>query len=434
MLAFIVGRRWRRKRWFAIRDRLRREWIETLPALLAGAPIDPARQADRDRRETLETLVLDRLEVASGEEATRLKGLLERAGFLDRHLDWLRRGKYWQKLYSAALLGRAGAKIAIPALLELLRDRSAELRGAAARALAAIGDPQIGIALVKTAAEPSLPIHPTMWLRVVVDCRTPAAPLVSLLSDDRAAIRAMAARTLAELPEPVGFDQVEQFAFDPDEEVRAQIVRVLGRTGDARAASLLAALAKDPVWFVRLRALAAIGELNRRECLEAVLDGTRDPHFQVRARAASTLARLAVQPLPVLSYLVNAGDRYALEAYLSLLGRSGLLWRTIALLRSPNAEERNTAARLLGAALGAGAMQEFLFALEAHPDFRVRLRVARLLVEHGTPALLPALKRIQARVPSRREKRVLDWVEGKLQEVEAVPAATEKPHALADRV
>ncbi len=434
MLVFMVERRWRRKRWFALRDRLRREWLEQLPALLAGAPIDPIRHADRDTRETLEILVLDRLEVASGDEATRLRALLERAGFLDRHVDWLRRGKHWQRLYSASLLGRAGAKLAIPALLDLLSNPSHELRGAAARALAAIGNPRIGSALVKLAAGPSLPIHPSLWLRVTVDCRTPAAELVSLLRDDRAAIRAMAARALAEMPEPAAFEQVEQFAFDPDEEVRAQIARLLGRTADPRAAPLLAGLAKDPVWFVRLRALAAIGDLNRPECLEAVLAGTRDPHFQVRTRAASTLGRLAVEPLSVLGYLLTAGDRYGLEAYLSLLGRSGLLWRTIALLRSPNAEERATAGKLLGAALKAGATQEFVYALEAHPDPRVRLRVARLLAQHGTPRLLPALKRVQSRVSSPREQRVVTWLRGKLQEAESAQAKAEKPHALADRV
>ena len=63
---------------------------------------------------------------------------------------------------------------------------------------------------------------------------------------------------------------------------------------------------------------------------------------------------------------------YALEAYLSLLGRSGLLWRTMALLRSAQAEERQEATGVLGAALRAGATQEFMYALETHPDFRVR--------------------------------------------------------------
>ena len=119
MVGFMALRRWRRGRRFARRDDLRRQWVERLPVLLSGVEISRVELATRDRRETLETLVIDRLEVATG---------LERAGFLDRHVDWLRRGKHWQKLQSAALLGRAGARVSVPALIDLLRDPSPELR------------------------------------------------------------------------------------------------------------------------------------------------------------------------------------------------------------------------------------------------------------------------------------------------------------------
>lgn len=447
MVAFMLLRRWRRGRWLQYRDALRREALEQLPDLLAGEPISAAQLASRDKRETLERLLLDRLEVATGEEAARLRTLLESAGFLDRHLDWLRRGKHWQKLQSAALLGRAGAKLAVPMLLRMLRDPSPELRNAAARALAAIGHPQAASALLQLATEPSPPVHATMWLRMAVACRIPSAKLITLLHDDRAQVRAMAARALCELPDPPSFEQVDEWVFDSDDEVRAQMARVLGRTADARAAPLLAALARDSQWFVRLRALSAMGESNLLECLDAVLCGTRDSHFQVRARAALTLARLAARPLPVLRYLVNAGDRYALEAYLSLLGRSGMLWRTIALLRSPQPEERDEASALLGAALGAGATHEFLYALEAHPHAGVRLEIARLLARYGATALVPALEEIQARTAARRQQRILAWVKRKLLESEAAkkepvespatpasPGAAARPHAMADRV
>ncbi len=437
MVGFMALRRWRRGRRFARRDDLRRQWVERLPVLLSGVEISRVELATRDRRETLETLVIDRLEVATGQEAQRLRKLLERAGFLDRHVDWLRRGKHWQKLQSAALLGRAGARVAVPALIDLLRDPSPELRQAAARALAAIGDPLAASALIQCVAEPALPLHPTIWLHAAVGCRIPRGSLILLLHDQRAQVRTLAARALSELPEPATFDQVQEFAFDPDEEVRAQIARILGRTADPRAAPILVVLARDFAWFVRLRALAGIGDLNRPECLDAVLHATRDSHFQVRQRAATTLARLAAKPLPVLRYLMNAGDRYALEAYLSLLGRSGLLWRTIALLLSAQAEERQEATSLLCAALRAGVAQEFLYALETHPDFRVRLKVARLLVQHPSPAIAPAIEQIQARATDGRQQRVLRWLSEQLQAALVAPAAYEPPrgrHALADRV
>ena len=437
MVGFMALRRWRRGRRFAQRNILRRQWLERLPVLLDGMEISRAELATRDRRETLETLLIDRLEVASGQEAERLKKLLERAGFLDRHVDWLRRGTHWQKLQSATLLGRAGTPVAVPSLLALLHDHSSQLRQAVVRALATIGSPLAASALLGCIAQPSPPVPPRMWLHAVVGCRLPRASLIPLLRDPREEVRAHVARALSELHEPATFDEVQEFAFDPDVEVRAQMARVLGRTADPRAGPLLVSLAQDPVWFVRLRALAGIGDLNLPECLDAVLHGTRDSHFQVRQRAAATLARLAAKPLPVLRYLVNAGDRLAVEAYLSLLGRSGLLWRTLTLLRSEQAEARQDAASVLGAALRAGATQEFLHALETHPDFRVRLKVARLLVQHATPAVLPAVEQIQARGMTPREQRVLHWVSEKLQEAQAATVAPGAPRglpALADRV
>lgn len=254
-------------------------------------------------------------------------------------------------------------------------------------------------------------------------CRVPHDSLAELLHDDRAEIRALAARATAEMPQPVRVETIERFVFDPDSEVRAQMARALGRSADVRAAPLLAALARDTEWFVRLRAQAAMGQLNRRECLDAILYGTRDPNFQVRARAAEALSRMALDPADVLAMMLKAGDRYALEAYVTLLGRSGHLWRTLSLLRARDPIVRAKAEELIGAVVSAGVTQEFVYALEVHPDRRVRARLARLLARHADAgALFAPIDRLRKRASDRRQLQVLNWL------------ARESTHALADRV
>src|SRR5207245_1765106 len=91
-------------------------------------------------------------------------------------------------------------------------------------------------------------------------------------------------------------DALESYVFDPDPEVRAQIVRALGRSGDNQSVPLLIAAAGDTEWFVRLRALVSLADLTHPSSMGAVLCATRDPDFRVRQRAASALAKLAAHP------------------------------------------------------------------------------------------------------------------------------------------
>ena len=90
MVGFMALRRWRRGQRFARRDDLRRQWLERLPVLLSGVEISRSELATRDQRETLETLVIDRTEVAPEQEKERLRKLLERAGFLVSRTDFFR--------------------------------------------------------------------------------------------------------------------------------------------------------------------------------------------------------------------------------------------------------------------------------------------------------------------------------------------------------
>src|SRR5690348_15395805 len=87
LLAFIVGRRWIRARYFARRERLmyfiRQHWEE----LLAGGRLPQDWRFQSMTCEVLESMLLDSLEMAKPEEMPRLVNCLRQSGLVDKRID-----------------------------------------------------------------------------------------------------------------------------------------------------------------------------------------------------------------------------------------------------------------------------------------------------------------------------------------------------------
>ena len=406
MFAFILGRRAWRARDFRRRDRYRDYWFRRLPSLLAGDTPGSQEMRVPEARETLESILVNRLETAEGAEQKQLSELIERAGLLDQRIRLLQKGPRWERLYSATLLGQMRSPGAIPALVEALEEDWPPLCSAALRSLGRIGSAAAGPAILGY-LQRGRPVEPNLWLEAAVACVPDLEDFASLLQDEREEVRVLAARSIAESPHPARFDSLNRFVFHPDPEVRAQVLRTLGRSRDGRAVSLLIAATHDSIWFVRLRALGALAELGDPSTLDAVLHAVKDSNFQVRQRAAATLASLVSCPGEALEKLLSSNDEYAVEALLSQLARSGLLWRSLPLLRSPQEQVRRDAEKLWSGAIAAGYHAILLNALETHPEWRVRVAIARLLARMDHPALVTELEQRLAAAPTTRLRRLL---------------------------
>src|SRR3954471_11368390 len=85
LLLFIIVRRWVRNRYFGRRDllcsELRRDWDR----IIRGDDMDSWR-TDALAREVLESILLDRIEVAQPNELPALFDCLRRCGILDRRI------------------------------------------------------------------------------------------------------------------------------------------------------------------------------------------------------------------------------------------------------------------------------------------------------------------------------------------------------------
>jgi HEAT repeat protein len=187
---------------------------------------------------------------------------------------------------AAWVLGELHARDHAPAIIAAMR-RGALPTASALHALAGAGTSDSLPVVLEFTGDAS-PLVRDQALEAAAALLDPAAP------DGRAVEPLTAALTDARL--------------GPDE--RASIARLLGRTGAARAASVLAGLARAKGAVVRLAAIDALGTLGpaaatRAEDLEPLIEGLGDADPGVRLHAAVALA--------------DAGDARARDAILAKL-------------------------------------------------------------------------------------------------------------------
>ena len=238
--------------------------------------------------------------------------------------------------------------------------------------------------------------------------RSQPSLLLSFLrqADDR--VRPLLARVLAEVATPALENTLLSLASDPLAEVRASAARALAEAKPPFALSALAGLADDAEWFVRLRAVIAIGRLHDRRGIPVLLEALCDRNRYVRLRSAAALVGLEGHEEQVLQLAMQMGDRYALQALVSEMERSGRIPELVNALRDP--QRRPLAEAALLAALHGGAPRILLDLMLHHADWRTRGALARLLARSGDKPLLDHLEHFQFAPATPRQQRVLRWL------------------------
>jgi HEAT repeat protein len=326
LLAFILLRRTRRKRYFAKRDarvfELRQKW----DALISGQiPFESWRKKPFDRR-IVETIVLDAFEAAGPEESARLLKFLRASGLIEKRIFEARHFTGWRRWRALVALGRTRAPEGIPALAEGLRDAQLETRLAALRGLGRMACPQAAEEILAWVAEkgllvPALPLQSAL----IQCCAERPQLLLPYVQNAKGALREVLGRVLGEVATPsLGLDLL-QFVGDDLDELRAAAARGLAQPHSGLALDVLNELARDPIWFVRLRAIVSLGKLSDRRATLALLRGLTDSNRLVRLRAAEALVGLKTEMAPIFAQVVAARDRYGLHAYLTAVENADVL-------------------------------------------------------------------------------------------------------------
>lgn len=360
LLAFILGRRAVRRRYFRRRDArvfaLRQDW----EGVLSGAVAAEIWRGDALDREIIEGMLLDGIEAAhaSGhlEEVPRLLGVLRSSGLLDTRVYEARTYRGWRRRRALVALGRTRAPEAVPVLAEALDDPERETRVAAVRGLGGTGLAEAAVQMLDRVVGRGLRTPgPTLQNSLLNCCRGRPAILLPYLRQAEGGAREMLARVLAELATSEMEEDILLLAADPLAEVRASAARALGVARSGSALGILSELVHDHEWFVRLRAVVALRALQDARAIPVLLAALCDANLLVRLRAAEALAQMDPHLEQIVEKVVEVQDRYALHAIISELERAGRFAKLLNALADP--ARREEAAATLVNGLRAGAEQ-----------------------------------------------------------------------------
>jgi HEAT repeat protein len=409
LLTFILGRRGWKSRIFRRRDRralvIRQKW----DGIVSGRLPYEQWRFDAVDRDIVETILLDKLEIAPVEEAAQLLRCLRESGLLDLRIYEARQHTGWRRRKALVALGRMRAPEVIPALSHALEDRQVETRMAAVRGLGRLGLPEAAIPILEKVVQGELDVPPTPLQNALLSCcRWRPGILVPYLRKARDDTRGLLARVLGEIATGDLGEDLLLLAYDPLPDVRAAAARALGEAQPEVALSALGTLATDTEWFVRLRAVVSLGQMRHVRTIPVLIELLCDKTRYVRLRSAMALARLEEQLPEIFALVVQKHDRYALQSLVSELQRSGAILDLISALRVP--AKRKAAEEVLLAVLRSGAQRLLLSTLFHHSDWRVRVAVARLLARSGEPQLAAQVEVAQADEKSPRQKRIARWL------------------------
>jgi HEAT repeat protein len=468
LVALAIGRRQRRDRYFERLDDLRQRYRPVVSAVLSKK-VDYAKGLEAlkgisglDRLYFLEQLLLEnppsaaqipvarqlaedlglvkiwqshvsgRFELASLRDAlARPEGLLQRIGRLNFIL----------KAKSAENLGVVRHEPSWPLLAKALHDAHPDVQSVAARALAAIGEPESFQPLLERIKE--IVLHPSgkISLRSVKSALVSfplkeAYRLVPALKHDHPRVRFLAVDILREMVEHeaalnedfvldasiFGSDMGEvlltQCCFDDNGDVRARSAPIISYLADVRATPVLLTLLEDPQWFVRLHTVRALAKRKFLSQAEQVSQRLTDAHWLVRQAAAQTLlvfGRAGVDTLA--DHMLTTQDRYSREQIADEMQRSGLI---PTLLAQYSTSTDNREARVFGLLADMGKTSFLLSTLLTSSDRSVRRKFLADLGAHPDPKIRVWVKKVATLEPDSEIRKLAITMIGKsLDETEA---------------
>ena len=174
-----------------------------------------------------------------------------------------------------------------------LQDEEADVRRAAAMALARLGDEVAVDALIGALVDPDPGVRrdAIYGLGDIEDPRS-VQPLIGLLGDTDADIRRAAAWALGELEDPQAVGPLTALLQDEDAQVRRDAIQALGEIEDPSALDSIASALNDSSAEVRRHAVWALGEFEDPATLDLLVGAFNDDDAEVRRYAAWALGEL----------------------------------------------------------------------------------------------------------------------------------------------
>ena len=279
-----------RRAWLVRREAAQRAADNRLGPLalqvLSGEVAKPGLPADET--EALGRMLSRYSRELAGEGSLEIATFFEESGGVDRELAALTHRRVWRRATAAFALGDMASKRAVPALLNALKDRDRSVRAAAARSLGRLSAPDGVGPLLRALVLREIP-HVTAAHALLAIGEEALPGLTELAADPDAEIRASAIELIGLLGDASEGPGLARHLRDPSAEVRAKAARALGRLGAAEATEQLCRALEDRISFVRVAAAHALGVVGDAAAAASLLHVARSESFAAARAAAAAL-------------------------------------------------------------------------------------------------------------------------------------------------
>jgi HEAT repeat protein len=205
------------------------------------------------------------------------------------------------------------SQIAIPALIDTIRDPVEDIRLAAARALGQLNEPK-GLQLLLDAIEEG-----DRWMggsiaEVIIGMGSEISPEVvkRLKTTTNINARLLYVQLCGLLRITSALSSLLLLLSDSDKETRTSAIQALGQIGDISAMESLIIALNDNSWEVRAQAAKSLGTLGGKQAVGKLQQALSDGNWCVRHNAANALYLLGEEGIEALretSYLSEGAPR-----------------------------------------------------------------------------------------------------------------------------
>ncbi|MCP3981100.1 MAG: hypothetical protein GY716_17520 [bacterium] len=374
-LLIVLSKAWRdwREQWC----RRRRRTLEPKVRAYAQGVYDSVLSAldghpSNADRAVLEEIFFDLIAGTSWSERGRAIRAFDQLGYVDRYLDDLHQGNWWERASAAERLGRSGARRTIDQLAAALGDEVAEVRLRAAAALGVLGGVSAVRPLIHSLSEDN------RWATIrIADIITDMGPdvvdeLVAAFPELNENARVATLEILAGIGDRRTAPWLRERLDDDSADVCSRAAAALGAVGDTDAGPRLQQALEHDAWPVRAMAAKSLGMLLYAPAIADLCDLLRDREWWVRINAAEALRTLGPDGLDALERMLGDRDEFARHQAVLMLEEAGVLDEEVDRLTAIEPARRSAAQMFVGRCVEAGQFGRLRELSIKHPDPQIR--------------------------------------------------------------